>query len=552
MFIRTIQQVNGKVSVLIVENIRVSGKPHQKKIRHVATVPPEEVEMFKKVAEVIKTEIENERGAQLKSAKTLSEIISSSRKIKNNKSLQVDLCKMSEEHRIVTGIHDIYGSLYDKISFAEVFKSCPKSEKILKAIVMARIAKPCSKRSSCELLRKDFGINIPLIKIYRMMDKFTDERILQIQEICWQYSKTLLKEIKVMFYDCTTLYFESFTEDELRKFGFSKDHKFNQGQILLALMVTQEGLPVGYEIFPGNVNEGKTFKQAINKIKNRYVVDKVVFVADSGLLSQENMELLERGGYDYILGARLKSLSKDWQDKVLGRTEYMKLEREDDKLQITTFKYNKTRTLIVTYSTKRAEKDQRDREKAIDKLLQKLEKSKKPESLISNYGYKKFITINGDINMSINHEKLEKEALWDGLSGTFTNISSTTMKVEEIIAQYHGLWQVEESFRINKHDLRMRPIFHWNANRIRAHITICFIAFALIRFLQHKIKLKLKESMSAERIKRELYAIQESILIDMTNNERYIIPSKPSNESIKIYNVMNKQKDVIPFKLKTK
>jgi len=550
MFIRTIHQINGKISILIVENIRTKKKVHQKTLRHVATVPPEEFEMFKKVAEHIKAEMESEKELKTLKSKTLANTIISSRNNQTDTPLPVNLRKMLEECRIVTGIHDIYGSLYDIIGFTQAFKSCKKSERILKDIVMARLAKPCSKRSSHELLEKDFGIAIPLIKIYRMMDKITEGRIKQIQDLCYIHSKTLLTEITVMFYDCTTLYFESFKEDELRKFGFSKDHKFNQGQILLALMVTQEGLPIGYEIFPGNMNEGKTFKDAIEKVKNRYQVKKVVIVADSGLLSDDNMKLLEKEGYEYILGARLRSLTVEWQNKVLHRTEYIKVEKDDDDvLQITTYQYTKERKLIVTYSSRRAAKDRKDREKAIEKLIQKIEKSKKPQSLISNFGYKKYIKIDGNAKIEINESKLKKEALWDGLHGLFTNVKSKDMKVREIINQYHGLWQVKESFRINKHDLRMRPIFHWTANRIRAHIAICFIAFALIRFLQFKIKQQLQESLSAERIKKELYSIQESILKDTTNNRRYVIPSKPSQDARKIYEVMNKKRDVIPFKL---
>jgi len=551
MFIRTVQQINGKVSILIVENIRISGKPKQKTLRHVATVPPEEIEMFKKVAEHIKIEMEMERESKSFPSRSIANTVITSRNHINDIPLHVNLSKMMEEYRIVTGIHEIYGCLYNMIKFSKVFKSCPTSEKILKNIVMARLAKPCSKRSSSELLERDFGIAIPLIKIYRMMDKFTEERIKEIQDLCWRYSKGLfIGEIKVMFYDCTTLYFESFTEDDLRKFGFSKDHKFNQGQILLALMVTQEGLPIGYEIFPGNINEGKTFKQAIEKIKNRYKINKVIIVADSGLLSQENIDLLEKEEYDYILGARLKSLTTEWQNKVLFRTDYMRIEKDDDILQITTYEYTVKRTLIVTYSSKRAEKDRRDREKAIEKLQQKLKNSKKPESLISNYGYKKFIVVDGKAQIRINEDKLKKEALWDGLGGIFTNIKKKDMKVTEVLNQYHGLWQIEESFRINKHDLRMRPVFHWNPDRIRAHISICFMAFALIRFLQYKIKLQIKESLSAERIKRELYSIQESILKDTTDHKRYVIPSKPSEDAIKIYKSMNMRRDVKPFTLK--
>ena len=553
MFVRTINQSNGKVSILIVENYRdSSGKVRQQKLRQVATVLPDEVDRFREVAEYIKVEMEKERHPKLFSTETLAEMVISCRNInqEDDTPLPVNLRKLREEARIITGIHDIYGSLYDEIGLSQVFKSCPVSKKVMKDIVVARLAKPCSKRSTSDLLEKDFGISISLEKIYRMMDTLTDVRINQIQDICRNHSKELFTEdINVIFYDCTTLYFESFTEDDLRSFGYSKDHKFNQGQILLALMVTTEGLPVGYEVFPGNMYEGHTLKSAIEKIKNRYKIKRVIIVADSGLLSNENIKLIENENLEYIIGARLKSLSKAWQNKILDNKDYAKKAKEDEILRIATYSYSKIKRLIVTHSTKRAEKDRKDREKAIERLKQKLEKSKKPETLISNYGYKKYITIDGDVQIQVNEEKMKQDAMWDGLHGIFTNVKEGSLDVEDILSQYSGLWQVEDSFRVDKHDLRMRPVFHWTANRIRAHIAICFVAFSLIRFLQYRIKQKTKETFSAERIRLELYRIQESILKDTTDNKKYVIPSKPSQDAAKIYEVMNRKRSVVPFRL---
>ena len=552
MFVRTKQQVNGKVTILIVENVRESGKVRQKILRRVATVLPEEVESFKVLAEHIRSQMEVEREPNLFPVPTLAEMVLSSRKRSegDQSPLPVNMRKLREESRIVTGIHDVYGRLYDEIGFPKVFRQCPVSRSVMKDVVMARLAKPCSKRSSSELLERDFGIPIALEKIYRMMDTLTESRISRLQDIAWSHSRTLLtEEINLLFYDCTTLYFESFTEDELRSFGYSKDHKFNQGQVLLALMVTKEGLPVGYEVFPGNMYEGNTFKQAIEKIKKRYQVKRAIVVADSGLLSKPNIELLEKEKYEFILGARLKSLSDKWQDKILDNVDYQKVEKDNDVLRLTTYAYTKSRRLIVSHSRKRAEKDRRDREKAIDGLKKKLEKSKNPKSLISSYGYKKYLTVDGDVQIRVNEEKLEREALWDGLHGVFTNVKQEEMDAETILAQYHGLWQVEESFRITKHDLRVRPVFHWSAKRIRAHIAICFVAFSLIRFLQHRIKKESGESFSAERIREELYRVQESIVRDITNNNKYVIPSKTNPDALKLYQAMHIKRNVVPFRL---
>jgi transposase len=394
----------------------------------------------------------------------------------------------------------------------------------------------------------------------------------EIQNIACQYSKRLLNgKITLFFYDCTTLYFESFTEDDLRCFGYSKDHKFNQGQVLLALLVTEDGLPAGYEVFPGNTYEGNTFALAIDKLKDKYEVKEAVIVADSGLLSAKNIKMVKDSGYQYILGARLKNLSEKWQNTILENTDFEthtiyhkdNEDKEKDVLRTKDYDYStetKTKTepeakngerLIISRSSARAKKDKSDREKAITKLLAKLAKSKKPTDLISNFGYKKYLKIDGDTSVSINRDKVDQAELWDGLHGVFTNTNRSEMNSYAVLGQYHGLWQVEDSFRISKHDLRTRPVFHWNPNRIMAHIAICFVAFSLIRFLQHHVKQELGEPFSAQRISLELNSVQQSILRDVNkNNVKYVIPSKSSNNVLKIYKAMKLNRNVTPYNLR--
>ncbi|MDL2262586.1 transposase [Bacteroidales bacterium OttesenSCG-928-I21] len=278
---------------------------------------------------------------------------------------------------------------------------------------------------------------------------------------------------------------------------------------------------------------------------------RAIIVADSGLLSDANIQYLEDEKYEFILGARLRNLSKKWQNTILDNTNYQKItkDKDDELLRLSTYAYTKERRLIVSHSSKRAEKDRNDREKAVEKLKQKLEKSKNPKSLISNYSYKKFLSVEGEMQVKINEDKLLSEAQWDGLHGVFTNVKEKEMDAEAILEQYHGLWQVEDSFRINKHDLRMRPIFHWSVKRIRAHIAICFVAFALIRFLQQRIKTELGENFSAERISNELFHAQESVVKDISTGNKYVIPSKPTQDALKLYKTMHKKRNVTPFKL---
>ena len=168
MFVKTQKRENGKVTILIVENVRTGGKVHQKTLRTVSTVFADEVDRFVELAEHIKTEMEAERLPKLFPSQTLAEMVicSRNRSIDDDSPLPVNLRTIREESRIVTGIHEIYGSLYDEIGFSRIFKSCPVSRSIMKDVLMARLAKPCSKRSSAQLLERDFGINIPLEKIY--------------------------------------------------------------------------------------------------------------------------------------------------------------------------------------------------------------------------------------------------------------------------------------------------------------------------------------------------------------------------------------------------
>ncbi len=541
---------SGKTKIQIVESTREGGKVRQQVLRHVGTVSSaQDVNLYLQMAEHIKSDLERARQPKLFPSETLLEMVNRNRAANDTGPLPVNLKDIREEQRIVSGIHDVYGSLYDQVGFASLMRGCPSSSPVLKDIVLGRLARPCSKKATVELLESDFGIGLPLEKVYRMLDALSrKKRTERLQEITWQYSKRLLgNEVTVMFYDCTTLYFESFTEDELRRFGYSKDHKFNQGQVLLALMVTSDGLPVGYEVFPGDTYEGKTFKNAVDRIKKRYKVKRAIIVADSGLLSRENIALLEKEKLEYIVGARLKSLSDKWKDRILDNTQYEKLAKEGETLRITQFQYNKTRRLVVTHSDKRALKDSSDREKAVASLVQKLENSPSPKQLISNYGYQKYIQLNGELKACIDQEKIDKESLWDGLHGIFTNI--TDLSPQEILSNYHGLWQVEESFRISKHDLRVRPVFLWSGNRIRAHIAICYMAFSLVRFLQYKLKQETKANFSAERIRGELYRVQDSIIADIKTGQMYVIPSKPSADARKIYQTMGKSRCRVPFAL---
>ena len=568
MFVRVKKTPNSpRCSVQIVESSRVMGKVRQKIVKHIGiAMDDEELEELKLLGESIKRKLELENCLPLFTPEEIDkEIIKAKEKSKDeqysDKDYIVNMKNLREEDRVITGIHDIYGKLFDELNLRSIF-AYPSRNKIsielFKNIVMARIAKPDSKRASVNLLEENFGISLNLDSVYKMMDKLNDKSIEKLNTLAYNKTKDLFGgKIDVIYFDATTLYFESFTEDEFKKNGYSKDRKFNQPQVVLALMVTKEGLPIGYEAFSGDTFDGHTLIPSLKILREKYNIDKVVYVADSGMFNSDNLkelDELEEHQFDYIVGARIKNLSKTVKEKILNRENYGYLDADRD---IARFTLDNGRKLIVSYSKKRANKDKKEREKGIKKLQEKLEKEKSVKSHLSNHGYKKYLQLEDsledkqdnkkkscDLTIVLNEQKIKEDEAWDGLKGLIINEKST-LSNSEILTQYNNLWQVEESFRITKHDLKIRPIYHWTPKRVKAHLAISFTAYMLTRYLEHRVKLQYTK-LSPRVIRNLLLNVQKSIVYDKTTNIKYIIPSKIKPDAKKIYNLMGVSHSLTP------
>ena len=202
----------------------------------------------------------------------------------------------------------IFGTLFDRIGFNSV------PEKLFRHITIARLVYPGSKLKTMDYLARYQGIRLSVYSIYRFMDKLNNRYKVEAEAIAYRYTQKRLGTVAVVFYDMTTLYFEAEDEDDLRKIGFSKDGKFQNPQILLGLLVGQEGLPIGYDIFEGNTFEGHTLLPVLQKIETKYGLGKPIVVADAALLSKENLKSLSREGYRFILGGRIKNESESMKD----------------------------------------------------------------------------------------------------------------------------------------------------------------------------------------------------------------------------------------------
>lgn len=542
MFVRVKStSLSPRKSVQIVESMRKKDKITQRIVRHVGVAMDEqELQQLKMLAETIKVKLENGSQQNLFQPEVLVELNKKGVKQTNPKDTsdekyKVNLKDMVEEQRIITGIHDVYGRLFDELRYDSLFTEKEKTTaRYFKNVVMARIANPKSKRASVRNLEEDFGVTLNLDRVYKMMDHLTDDRIENLQQLTAGNTLGLLgQKIDVMFYDVTTIYFESFTEDELRKNGWSKDLKFNQPQVLLALLVTKEGLPVGYEVFEGDKYEGHTMLPVLKTIRERYELDKIFVVADAGMMNKDNIAELKKEGFKFIVGARLKNLDKEMIAKILNKDAYYKPHPESE---FSVAKFNVgDESLIVSYSEKRAKKDRLDREKRIAKLKKKLEKQKTIKGHLSDRGTKKFLKIKGTNRIELDEEKLKMENQWDGLHGVLTN--DRDVSLEEILTQYRNLWHVEAAFRVNKHDLKVRPVYHWSPNRVKAHLAIAFMSYVLVAMLEYRVKLQYKY-MSPEEIRHNLIKVQTSVLRNKKTGIRYLLPSHIPHDAQKIVQIM--------------
>lgn len=381
------------------------------------------------------------------------------------------------------GLELLLGKLFDEIGFNKI------SDELFRLLVLSRIANPASKLKTTDYLHKYHGIDVDVQVIYRYLDKLYKSQKETVQKISYDHTlKILDNNISIVFYDVTTMYFEIEAEDDLRKTGFSKDGKHQNPQIVLGLLVAKNGYPLAYDIFEGNKFEGHTMMPIINGFKKTYKIEKFLVVADAGLLSTENIEALEANDYEYILGGRLKNASAEIKKAVLA------LSLKDG--ESTVIRDNeKNNTIVVSYSESRAKKDDHNREKGVEKLKKQIEGGKPTKKQINNRGYNKFLTIKEEVKIILDEQKIKDDIKWDGLKGYITN---TKLSKEEVMENYGHLWQIEKAFRINKTDLRVRPIFHRARRRIEAHICITFVAYKIYKELERQLKLK-KSDLSPEK-----------------------------------------------------
>ena len=468
----------------------------------------------------------------------------------NNKKelLKQLLSEYTTQDFIPIGDELIFGRLFDTIGCNKVFENLQKThirkieEKqfLFRSLVISRILYPGSKLELIHYLDYFKQQEITTDIIYRFLDTIYQEEIkTQIEQCVFEHTKEIMNgTITATFYDVTTLYFESESEDDLRRIGFSKEGKLARPQILLGLFTTLEGYPLSFEIYEGNKYEGHTLIDILQKFQTRFQLGKKpIVVADRGMLTHANIAFLENNGYKYILAYKIKNIDNALKERIAnltfvddGTIHTLELQKEipykdGEKKQILKIKQK----LILSYSTKRAKKDKRTREKALKKIEDRLSKKNITKSDLKLSYYAKYLDIDDKctIKYKLNQNKVMQDERLDGIKGFATNDFS--LNANDVIAHYQNQYDVERAFRISKTDLRIRPIYHHVEERIKAHVLISFVSYAVYKEFERRLKLHDIQFKFSQKLLRKIIEHLTALKID---DELLPINPSPIQEQI--------------------
>lgn len=387
-------------------------------------------------------------------------------------------------------------------------------------MILGRFIEPCSKRRLqrewWEKVYPEFlGVPEPELHwFYRAMDIVYRHRE-QVERALFERDgeRDLFNQtLDVVFYDTTTLYFESTNDEdgELRRFGYNKEHRSDCVQVVLGLLVDRDGIPVGYELFPGNTYDGKSVPRVLDKLKSKYQIGRVVFVADRGMVSRDNVKQIEKANLEFVLGMRLQKVGAEKEAEFYDLARY-RAAGEKGKLLIREMEHE-GRRLILTWSEERAKRDARTRELILESIGKKLSANPSPRQLVTHRGYRQFIKGLEEGRPEIDTEAVETARRRDGFYGVITNVPRETMGSEEVYARYKELWKIEDAFGEMKGPLRTRPMFHWTDARIHAHVLICLMAY----FVEAVITRRLREARAGFTASEMFRALNEVYAVPVT------------------------------------
>jgi transposase len=369
-------------------------------------------------------------------------------------------------------------------------------DEAFKSLVVGRIIEPTSKADTIRVL-DEFGVAAPALRtVFRALARCVERDYRSVlATACLAHSaRTAAGRLSLVLYDCTTLYFETDTEDELRRVGMSKERRVDP-QIQVGLLVDPAGFPLEVHCFEGNTAETNTLIPVLEAFQQRHGVTDMVVVADAGMLSAANLNALEDAGFGFIVGSRISKAPYDLAEHFERHGDYFTDGQILESARVMgTGRAARQRRVVYQWSFKRHKRDNR----AINKMVERAEKvadgTRRPKK-------DRFVKIDG-AHRGVDWDLVERARQLAGLKGYVTNIAPEVMAGQAVISAYHDLWQVERSFRMTKSDLRARPVFHHQREAIEAHLTIVFAALAISRHLQDTTGVSIKKFVRTLRTVR--------------------------------------------------
>lgn len=495
MYIRVTKNQRGHAYYHLVESYREAGKVKQRVLLSLGRVEENKLE---ELAEAINKHLETANIFDL--------------------AKEIDI-----ESTYILGPLLVLERMMEQLGITEILKKLSRDhkklqfdiQKVVFTQVCSRFIKPVSKLDLYDnwLERLYPGMidqTIELQHVYRSLDILAQHKD-EIERFLYQWEKDLFTiNVDVVLYDLTTLRFESVREDldQLRRFGYSKEMRTDCTQVVLGLLTDINGIPLCFEVHPGNTFEGNTLSGIVEKMQSKFSIRRFIFIADRGLFSFDNLEHIRNSQGEFIVGLKMGSLGKELQEDFYQLDNFTWINEE---LAVYETRVREDRC-IITWSKSRAERDRKTREDVIEKIKKKIAADKKKaKKLITNRNYKKYVKIEGKDQCELNHKAIAEEAAKDGFFGVITNV--TSMSPSEIVANYKQLWKVEDAFGEIKGNLKTRPMFHWTDQRIIGHLVLCFLSYLceahLTKALRQSYEMLQKKSIANKVIKsRPLTVVQ--------------------------------------------
>lgn len=428
--------------------------------------------------------------------------------------------------------------LWEKWQYQEIIgRHLSKWREAIFCMVANRLLDPSSKLGIEEWKEQYYAPawdNLKVHHFYRAMDDLIAIKDLIDVQLANQITTLFSGDVSMVMFDTTSI--KHWGEGEyadILEHGYSKEKRNDLPQIIVGVIMTRDGIPLAHEVWKGNQSDVKSFAETIKEAKEKYGLKEVTWVADRGMVSEKNLELLEELGLRYILGVRMRHLEKETREKLLN--ENFGFKRVSEQLQVKEMTIDERR-YIVCFNPIESKREKHKRE-FFKLILQKKVAFDTAKSFLIKNGYKKYLNLEG--RLEIDWERFDKEEIYDGKWVLLTN---GELDDKETGRAYKDLWQIERSFRTLKSPLAVDPMFHWTEKRIRAHVFICFIALQMYLLMERQLKAA-RQNSSIPKVLAELNKIQ-SINQVLNDNDSIIHLTEVSDRAKAILDQFKLEKPV--------